>query len=179
MALRLPKPVRNFVFKARKRNQRYQEKRWLKTKQVKGETSGTHYRNFAGERFKINREKFEIIGKSPLILMVKMKVSVLAGNKELEQTIAITIELGRSIVDVADINVGKESNPPKQKLKGRNMLGAIFEEAELIGREKFGNSTFKLQVTPTNDILRKKYEKFGFHEYDPHSNGLEKIISSR
>jgi hypothetical protein len=179
MAPSLPKPVRNFVYRARKRSIRYHEKKWIKAKRGLGETSGTHYRNFAGEKFKVFRKKFRVISKSPVILLVDVRVSVLSGNKGIEQKTMLTVELDRGIVDIADINEGRYSCPPDKKIRGRNIMGAIVEEAEAIGREQFGNSSFKLHITPKNDVLKKMYKKFGFREFDTYSNELEKIIPLR
>jgi len=180
MGLRLLKPLRRVIFGVRRRTQRYHERVWLKRERMYWKTAGTFYRNIAGEKFKVTRDRFLPLEKEPGVFKTRITVSVLKGNFGLEQTTRVFVYPKKRVIDIADVNEGVTSRKkPAVSLRDRNLFQVIFDEAEAIGREQFGNSEFKLRIAPSNRDLRKLYKRFGFRDYDDYSHDMEFIVHAR
>ena len=144
------------------------------------QTTGTFYKNIAGERFKVTRERFLPMENDPDALRTRITVSVLKGNSALGQTTKIIVYPRKKLIDIADVNEAVTSSvKPLVSLRDRNLFQVIFDEAKAIGREQFGNSEFKLRIAPSNRDLRILYKKFGFRDYDDYSHDMEFTMPAR
>ena len=177
MVPRLPKAIRNIVFKARKRSQRYHERKWLKQGHEKGWTSGTFYRNFAGEKFKVVRQPLAPCLKNSGRIETRVKIQVLKGEKGISQKSVFRVIMVDKAIEMYNINEKKDYDfPPKEELRGRNIIGMLEKEARDLGKMQFPGETFVVRVAPANGKLRKLYLKAGFREFDQRTHDLEKVI---
>ncbi len=172
MGLKLPKPIRNVVFRIRSRSRRFHSKQWGQ------KNYGTFYRNLAEEQFRVFRGKFEESRVSKERFITKIKVDVINGNYGLAQFTRVVVDVAKKSVELVDVNEGKTADfSPVQEKRGRNIFGALVNEAKLIGIEFFGDSSFVLKITPANAQLFELYRKAGFKKTGKGIDGMEKRIN--
>jgi hypothetical protein len=134
---------------------------------LEGESAGIYYWSLAGEQFKVTRTRPQPDINADGRFHTNVKISLLSGNKRLNQESLIAINPQKGIVKIADLNVKHEdATAPAKELRGRNLFRLILEESKLIGHEFFGNQSFKIQIYPIQKRLSKLYASTGFYKVE-------------